>query len=153
MCDNRRDALKLSVMSALGLVSAAALAGCYGDSYKTRGGPLSPAAPIIGYANHLWYVFKPDGTGRYKVYTTIAQYGSSSPDAVHFDTQEYWDLAIQASGGGALTPLPSAIFSAWGQTFRTDSDAYLDQSSATNLTSGTNGLAKSVSWNEIGHKS
>ena len=155
MADTRRQLFKTSVLSAVGVASAALLAGC-----ATAGGPNGACPPVIvGYGRDAqWYAFQYKAllSGGYAylafVLTDPSLIPTQYPSQVPYDVEKWF---AYASGQNALRPVTSPVTSITmdnGDTFYLSPNPanpnQLSDASTQQLCARVG--AAMAKWNEIG---
>ena len=151
MSETRRQIFKTSVLSAVGLMTGAAVTACARYGIAEQGPDPDFTVPIVGYSAHLWYVFVTDDGVKYAVFSTKAQIGSSRPSLVKFDTKRYLAAARDAQDGANLQRVTTP-FKIDEMKFKFGNDGFLDSDSASQLRAGANHEVALVHWSEIGQK-
>jgi len=163
MSETRRNLFKTSILSAIGVISIAAVFGGalhFLQSKRSPGDDQQPGpydddtSPIVGYStdDKTWYVFNPDGAGKYLALKTKTWHGTYSPSQVPFDTKEYLASA-------KLDEIKNALIKIGPYTI-TVSNGYVTDSA--NLRQNTNhwtfpswfgdNFVSGLAWNEVGRK-
>jgi hypothetical protein len=149
MSETRRQIFKTSVMSALGVLTASALAGCEQPFVRTDGRTGETPAVVVGYLSDPngkkdWYIFKYDGSG-YFVSRLLNpnKLPTLTPSIAPFDTVS-WNAGLQA---GDVTDAGTVTLSAPGIPDLKVVKNYLTNPNVLTTYNSTPSLPK---WNEIG---